>query len=67
VRETFDEVALQREDGWLVLFRDNDAILCVREEHVQSMESATSRRDRHLHASLKTAACSVRDAPPGEV
>ena len=39
VRETFNDVELQREDGWLVFFRDNDAILRVREEHVQSVEA----------------------------
>jgi hypothetical protein len=38
VRETFTDVELQREDGWLVIFRDDDAILRVREEHVQSIE-----------------------------
>jgi hypothetical protein len=38
VRETFNGVELQREDGWLVIFRDNDAILRVREGHVQSLE-----------------------------
>jgi hypothetical protein len=38
VRETFTDVEVQREDGWLVIFRDNDAILRVREEHVQSIE-----------------------------
>lgn len=39
VRETFNDVELQSEDGWLVIFRDNDAILRVREEHVQSVEA----------------------------
>jgi hypothetical protein len=39
MRETFNNVELQREDGWLVVFRDNDAILRVREEHVQSVEA----------------------------
>lgn len=38
-RETFNDVELQREDGWLVFFRDTDAILRVREEHVQSVEA----------------------------
>jgi len=38
VRETFNDVELQREDGWLVFFRGNDAILRVQEGHVQSME-----------------------------
>jgi hypothetical protein len=38
VRETFDDVDLQREDGWVVLFRGPEAILRVKEEHVQSVE-----------------------------
>lgn len=38
VRERYEDVDVQREDGWVVLFRGNDAILRVREEHVQSMD-----------------------------
>ena len=38
VKETVDDVEVQREDGWLVLFRGNDAILRVREEHVQAID-----------------------------
>jgi triphosphoribosyl-dephospho-CoA synthetase len=38
VRETFDDVEVQREDGWVVLFRGKEAILRVKEEHVQSLE-----------------------------
>jgi hypothetical protein len=38
VEETYDNVEIQREDGWLVLFRGNDAILRVREEHVQAID-----------------------------
>ena len=39
VKETFENIDdLQREDGWVVLFRGNDAILRVQEIHVQSME-----------------------------
>ena len=38
VRETFDDVEVQREDGWVVLFRGPDVILRVREEHVQSLD-----------------------------
>jgi hypothetical protein len=38
VRETFNDVEVQHEDGWLVIFRGNDAILRVQEEHVQSIE-----------------------------
>ena len=42
VRETFENVDIQREDGWVVLFRGDDAILRVREEHVQSLEAVES-------------------------
>jgi len=38
VRETFENVNVEREDGWLVFFRGDDAILRVREEHVQSLD-----------------------------
>jgi hypothetical protein len=38
VRETFDDVVLEREDGWTVLFRGNHAILRVQDKHVQSLE-----------------------------
>ena len=38
VRETFDDVLLEREAGWVVLFRGSDAILRIREEDVQSLE-----------------------------
>ena len=42
VRETFHDVDdVQREDGWLSLWRGNDAFLRVREEHVQSLEEVT--------------------------
>ena len=39
VRETYRDVELQREDGWLVIFRGKDAILRAREEHIQSVET----------------------------
>jgi hypothetical protein len=38
VTETFDDVEVQREDGWVVLFRGSDAILRVQEQHVQSLD-----------------------------
>lgn len=39
VRETYDNVDdVQREDGWLVLFRGTEAIIRVQETHVQSFE-----------------------------
>jgi signal-transduction protein with cAMP-binding, CBS, and nucleotidyltransferase domain len=38
VRETYQDVQVDREDGWTVLFRGNEAILRVRDDHVQSLE-----------------------------
>ena len=46
VRETFNDVEVQSEDGWLVIFRDNDAILRVWEEHVQSIEEVEESENR---------------------
>ena len=37
VRETYNDVELELEDGWLVIFRGKDAILRAREEHIQSV------------------------------
>ena len=38
VRQTLHGVVLEREDGWLVVFRGKDVILRLREEHVRSVE-----------------------------
>ena len=39
VTETFDNIdVVEREDGWVVLFRGPDAILRVEDSHVQSLE-----------------------------
>jgi len=39
VQETLTDIdEVEREDGWVVLFRGKDAILRVQEAHVQSME-----------------------------
>ena len=39
VRETFEDISsVEREDGWVVLFRGDDAILRVQESHVKEME-----------------------------
>ena len=39
VRETYRDISdVEREDGWVVLFRGPEAILRVREEHVRSLE-----------------------------
>lgn len=42
VRETYDDISsVEREDGWLVLFRGNEAILRVEEDHVQEFEQVS--------------------------
>ncbi len=41
IRETFTDVEVQREDGWVVLFRGKEAILRMREEHVQSLDEVS--------------------------
>ena len=39
VTETFEDIdEVEREDGWVVLFRGDEAILRVQEQHVQSMD-----------------------------
>jgi hypothetical protein len=39
VQETFENIdEVEREDGWVVLFRGPEAILRVQETHVQSLE-----------------------------
>jgi hypothetical protein len=39
VKETFEDVTgVEREDGWVVLFRGPEAIVRVQEAHVQSLE-----------------------------
>ena len=39
VRETFSDVDdVQREDGWLAMFRGPEAFLRVQEQHVHSFE-----------------------------
>jgi hypothetical protein len=39
VTETFENIdEVEREDGWVVLFRGSEAILRVQEEHVRSFD-----------------------------
>ena len=45
VRETFHDVQVEREDGWTVLLRGNDAILRVQDAHVQSLERIDGSAD----------------------
>jgi hypothetical protein len=45
VRETVKDVEVQREDGWVVLFRGSDAILRVHEDHVRSLEMIETGTD----------------------
>jgi hypothetical protein len=44
VTEEFRNVELEREDGWIVFFRGDDAILRVQEERAVA-RSATDGRD----------------------
>ena len=39
VEETFEGVEVEREDGWVVLFRGPEAILRLQEQHVRSLET----------------------------
>lgn len=39
IRETFTDISsVEREDGWVVLFRGPEAILRAQEAHVQELE-----------------------------
>jgi hypothetical protein len=38
VDETYEDVEIEREDGWTVVFRGDDAILRVQDAHVRSLE-----------------------------
>ena len=41
--ETLEDIdSIEHEDGWVVLFRGDDAVLRVQEDHVQSLELVTS-------------------------
>jgi hypothetical protein len=42
VRETLDNIdSVEREDGWVVLFRGKEAVLRVQEGHVQELEQVS--------------------------
>ena len=45
VREVYEDVTVEREDGWTVLFRGTDAILSFQDAHVQSLERLDPVRD----------------------
>jgi hypothetical protein len=43
VEETLEDISsVETEDGWMVLFRGDDAIMRVQEDHVQSLELVTT-------------------------
>ncbi len=44
VHESYEDVVLEREDGWTVVFRGSHAILRVQDEHVQSLERVEQSR-----------------------
>jgi hypothetical protein len=39
VRETLENVEMEKEDGWVVFIRDGDSVLRVHEEHIQELET----------------------------
>lgn len=42
--ESLEDIdSIEHEDGWVVLFRGDDAILRVQEDHVQSLELVTEQ------------------------
>lgn len=45
VREVYEDVTVEREDGWTVLFRGTDAILRIQDAHMQSLERVDPVRD----------------------
>jgi hypothetical protein len=51
VNETFEGVEVEREDGWVVLFRGTEAILRLQEQHIRSIEKVPDPRlDREVQA-----------------
>lgn len=43
IRETYENIdSVEREDGWVVLFRGREAVLRVQEAHVREMEEILS-------------------------
>lgn len=42
--ETLEDIdSIEHEDDWVVLFRGDDAVLRVQEDHVQSLELVTEQ------------------------
>jgi len=38
VREKLEDVVLEKEDGWITVFRGRDVVLRVQEAHVKSLD-----------------------------
>ena len=63
VRETFEDISgVEREDGWVVLFRGKEAILRVQEDHVQELERLDAQLTGHGRSSAT--AWHRRNHPP---
>jgi hypothetical protein len=45
VQETLEHVEVEREDGWTLLFRGDDAILRVQDAHVQPLAHVDAAGD----------------------
>src|SRR5690349_11634383 len=72
VTETYENVEVEREDGWVVVFRDGDAIVRVREEHVRSLDEVLLDAVRHglalpIHQHVVGVVASEHAVPVGVV
>ncbi|MBO0692563.1 MAG: hypothetical protein J2P58_06680 [Acidimicrobiaceae bacterium] len=43
VCEIFRDVEIEREDGWVVIFKGDDAILRIQDAHIQAMEEVRDK------------------------
>ena len=46
VREKLEDVVLEKEDGWITVFRGRDVVLRVQEAHVKSLDLVNDRPTR---------------------
>lgn len=55
ITQTLRNVELEREDGWLVIFRGTRAFVRLREEHVQAVQEVSEpAQNREIQTALMT-------------
>ena len=64
ITQTLSDVELEREDGWLVIFRGTRPFVRLREEHIQAVEEVSEPAQTR---ELQTALMSNRLTPPGTI